>query len=169
LVDRIKGRFTIDGRVPRIYTTGHSLGGGLAQEAGYLSGDIKEVFAFNSSPVTNWSYLRPQSAVKQAYPIFHRVNHGGELLETPRFVSTAFTQARFGRHDLTLQFLDKKSISGHSMSVLACHFADLIAAQASGIGGAHNYSVDYIRKSVLMSSDPANKPVCNKEEDGAGA
>ena len=38
-----------------IYTTGHSLGGGLAQYALYSHKLIKEAYAFNSSPVTGWS------------------------------------------------------------------------------------------------------------------
>jgi len=39
-----------------IYATGHSLGGGLAQQAGYLDRRIRAVYAFDTSPVTNWSY-----------------------------------------------------------------------------------------------------------------
>lgn len=41
-----------------LYTTGHSLGGGLAQQAGYLDARIKAVYAFDTTPVTNWSYLQ---------------------------------------------------------------------------------------------------------------
>ena len=41
----------------RIYAVGHFLGGGLAQQAGYLSKDIKEVYTFNTTPVTNWLSL----------------------------------------------------------------------------------------------------------------
>lgn len=41
-----------------VYATGHSLGGGLAQQAGYLDARIKAVYAFDTTPVTNWSYLQ---------------------------------------------------------------------------------------------------------------
>ena len=41
-----------------VYVTGHSLGGGLAQQAGYLDARIKAVYAFDTSPVTNWSNLQ---------------------------------------------------------------------------------------------------------------
>lgn len=41
-----------------VYATGHSLGGGLAQQAGYLDARIKAVYAFDTSPVTNWSNLQ---------------------------------------------------------------------------------------------------------------
>ena len=165
LVDRLVARFKADGTVPRIFATGHSLGGGLAQEAGYLRPEIKEVFTFNTSPVTNWSYLRTHGAVKNAYPIFYRVYHGGEFLETPRFISTSFTSARFGRHDIGLQFTERKSVSGHSMSIIACNFADLIASRATGADGDHHYPVSYIRRAVQASPQRANGTVCSKEEN----
>lgn len=165
LVDRLRERFDADGRAVKIYATGHSLGGGLAQEAGYLKAEIKEVFTFNTSPVTDWSYLRTQGAVKNGYPIFHRIYHGGEFLETPRFISTAFTQARYGRHDIGLQFTERKSVSGHSMSILACNFAELIASRPSNADGAHHYSVSYIRRAVKSPTLQVGKPVCSKEEN----
>lgn len=40
-----------------IYVTGHSLGGGLAQQAAYIDRRIVEVYAFDPTPVTNWSIL----------------------------------------------------------------------------------------------------------------
>ena len=165
LVDRLVERFKADGTAPRIFATGHSLGGGLAQEAGYLRPEIKEVFTFNTSPVTNWSYLRTQGAVKNAFPIFYRVYHGGEFLETPRFISTSFTSARFGRHDIGLQFTERKSVSGHSMSIIACNFADLIASRASGLDGDHHYPVAYIRKAVQTPDAKPDGAVCSKEEN----
>jgi len=41
-----------------LYATGHSLGGGLAQQAGYLDARIKAVYAFDTTPVTNWGNLQ---------------------------------------------------------------------------------------------------------------
>lgn len=38
----------------RIFATGHSLGGGLAQHAGYTCPRIEKIFAFNSSPLTGY-------------------------------------------------------------------------------------------------------------------
>ena len=44
-----------DTRVPaEIVTTGHSLGGGLAQQAGYMSVRVQRVYAFDPSPVTGY-------------------------------------------------------------------------------------------------------------------
>jgi hypothetical protein len=139
LVEQLLGRFEADGRTAKVYATGHSLGGGLAQEAGYLRPEVKEVFTFNTSPVTNWSHLRLEGTVKNGYPIIHRVYHGGEFLETPRFISTSFTSARYGRHDIGLQFTQRRSVSGHSMSIIACNFAELIASR-----------VEYRRRSSLL-------------------
>lgn len=165
VVERLLTRFKADNRIPKIYAAGHSLGGGLAQEAAYLRSEIKEVFTFNTSPVTNWSYLRIKGAVKNGYPIFHRIYHGGEFLETPRFISTSFTTARYGRHDIGLQFTERKSVSGHSMSVIACNFAELISSRASNIDGDHYYFVQYIRKAVQSSPPKDSKAVCSKEEN----
>ncbi|WP_426059899.1 hypothetical protein [Hymenobacter sp. B1770] len=38
----------------RIFAAGHSLGGGLAQHAGFTCARIEKVFAFNSSPLTGY-------------------------------------------------------------------------------------------------------------------
>lgn len=165
VVERLLTRFKADNRVPKIYAAGHSLGGGLAQEAGYLRSEIKEVFTFNTSPVTNWTYLRLNGAVKNGYPTIHRIYHGGEFLEAPRFISTSFTTARYGRHDLGLQFTERRSVSGHSMSVIACNFAELISSRASNIDGDHYYSVQYIRSAVQSAAPNSNKAVCSKDEN----
>ena len=165
LVDRLLAQSIAESRPIKIYATGHSLGGGLAQEAGYLRPEILEAFTFNTSPVTNWSYLRRHKAVANDYPIFHRIYNGGEFLEVPRFISTTFTAARFGRHDIGLQLTERKSFSGHGMSIIACNFADLIASHPA-IEGAHNYSVDYITRAVLWSGNEKEKlSVCSKPEN----
>ena len=38
----------------RVMAAGHSLGGGLAQHAGFTCGRVEKVFAFNSSPLTGY-------------------------------------------------------------------------------------------------------------------
>ncbi len=132
----------------KIYATGHSLGGGLAQQAGYLSKDIKEVFTFNTSPVTNWTSLALRGEVKNAYPIIHRIYNGGEVLGGVRSVSTLFTKARFGRHDIGIQIKPKQLIEGHSMTLLSCHLACLI--ESSDKLAQHNFSPRYIRSTLMV-------------------
>src|SRR5262249_65926 len=128
LVDRLRSRFEADGKEVKIYATGHSLGGGLAQQAGYLRKEVRGVFTFNTSPVTNWSHLRMRKAVGNAYPVIYRIFHGGEFLEKVRFVSTSFTKARYDRHDIGLQLQERTGVRGHSMSIIACNFARLIVS-----------------------------------------
>ncbi|WP_345416243.1 lipase family protein [Halioxenophilus aromaticivorans] len=126
-----------------IYTTGHSLGGGLAQQAGYLSKNIKEVITFDTSPVTNWSSLALEGKVKNAYPVIHRIYNGGEALASVRSISTLFTRARYNRHDLGIQINKKHWKKGHSMELITCHLACLIADDDKA--AQHNLSPDYIK------------------------
>lgn len=146
----------------KIYVTGHSLGGGLAQQTGYQSKKVKEVFTFNTSPVTNWSHLRLDGKIDNAYPIFHRIYHGGEILEKVRFISTSVTQARYGRHDLGLQLEGRSSFSGHSMQIIACNFAELIAARRDIPTAEHHYPVHYIDHVLLTAAKPSK--LCPKAE-----
>lgn len=149
LVGRLRRHFEANGKEVKIYVTGHSLGGGLAQQAGYLTKDIREVFTFNTSPVTNWSHMRMRRVIRNAYPTFHRIYHGGEFLEKVRFVSTSFTGARYGRHDIGLQLQERAGGKGHSMSIIACNFARLIGSRNPARDAEHHYPVQYIREVVF--------------------
>ena len=133
-----------------IYATGHSLGGGLAQQAGYLSKDIKEVFTFNTSPVTNWTSLSLRDGVQNAYPIIHRIYNGGEVLSGIRSLTTLFTKARYGRHDIGIQVKPKKLVAGHSMTLLSCHLSCLIESNATKTKAIHSFSAEFIRKKIMV-------------------
>jgi Lipase (class 3) len=165
LIDELKRVLAHQGAEPRIFVTGHSLGGGLAQQTGYLSKAVKEVYTFNTTPVTNWSHLRLLGLVQNAYPIFHRVYHGGEFLEKVRFVSTSATQARFGRHDIGLQLNGRTSFAGHSIQVIACGFAELLKNSPAQVASPHPYPVDYIRGTLL--NDTLKDQPCSKAMAGA--
>jgi Lipase (class 3) len=85
LVDAIRKRYS--GRNIRIVTTGHSLGGGLAHQAAYISDCIKEVFAFNSSPVTGYRSVSDPPRSKNAVGIVvRRIYERGEILAPLRRV-----------------------------------------------------------------------------------
>lgn len=139
-----------------IYAVGHSLGGGLAQQAGYLSKDIDEIFTFNTSPVTNWTSLWLDKSVQNEYPTIFRVFHTGEILEKIRFITTSLTVARFGRYDIGVQF-EPKSVSGgkeHSMKIIACRFASLIAGRTNGDTSAdHYFETDYVRGQLFGKTE----------------
>jgi Lipase (class 3) len=166
LIEALKQVLAHQGPAPRIFVTGHSLGGGLAQQTGYLSKAVKEVYTFNTTPVTNWSKLRLLEQVKNANPIFHRVYHGGEFLEKVRFVSTSATQARFGRHDIGLQLKGRSSFAGHSIQIMACSFAELLKnAVPPAHAPPHPYPVEYIRD-TLLNEQRTDQP-CAKAMAGA--
>ncbi|MEM1401892.1 MAG: DUF6792 domain-containing protein [Pseudomonadota bacterium] len=131
----------------KIFTTGHSLGGGLAQQAGYLSKDVLEVFTFNTSPVTNWTSLARRGEVRNQFPVFHRVYNGGEVLGGLRDITTLFTKARYNRHDIGIQVQPKDLIAGHSMTLISCHFACLIERQ--GDTAAHQLTPTYIAQELI--------------------
>jgi pimeloyl-ACP methyl ester carboxylesterase len=73
---------------PKIVAVGHSLGGGLAQQAAYKDGRIREVYAFDPSTVTG--YYDPDVAGK-ANSVglkIDRIFQRGEILAYLRFVMT---------------------------------------------------------------------------------
>jgi len=153
------------GPTGQLFVTGHSLGGGLAQQAGYMSKRVKEVYTFNTSPVTNWSKLRLHGQIEQNYPVIHRVYHGGEILEKLRFVATTATSARFGRHDLGLQLESRSNFAGHSMQMMACTFAELILLDPRLDQADHHYPVSFIRDK-LLNKDLTDQP-CSKSMQAA--
>ena len=89
LVDAIRERH--QGKTIRIITAGHSLGGGLAHHAAYVSDGIKEVFAFDSSPVTGFYSLSNTQRRKNAIGIVvRRIYERGEILATLRRIVRFF-------------------------------------------------------------------------------
>ncbi|WP_234085799.1 lipase family protein [Azonexus sp. R2A61] len=155
---------------PAIYAVGHSLGGGLAQQAGYLSEHIKEVYTFDTSPVTNWTHLRLLGLVDRGYPVIHRVYNGGEALAGIRALATAATATRYGRHDVGIQFGEKAPVKGHSMAVLACGFAKILSESDIRIAD-HGYPISYIKQHVLRRDAPSkcDVRVCDEENEGEQA
>ncbi|APW41776.1 hypothetical protein RS694_03920 [Rhodoferax saidenbachensis] len=167
-IEKLTDRILAEAAGVPIYAVGHSLGGGLAQQAGYLTKSIKEVYAFDTSPVTNWTHLRRDGAVKQGYPIIHRVHNSGEGLAGFRGVATAATQARFGRHDVAVQFGPKALVDGHAITMLACNFA-LIMKETNSQGGMYDYPTSYIVDHVLKRDGGPKKDdvrVCDDENKG---
>ncbi len=64
-----------------ISTAGHSLGGGLAQQAAYAHPDIKMVYAFDPSPVTGFrSVPEPMRTQNRQGISIYRVYERGEIL-----------------------------------------------------------------------------------------
>lgn len=143
----------------KIYATGHSLGGGLAQQAGYLSPDILEVFAFNPSPVTNWSFLQLNGKIKVQDPIIYRVYHWHEGLAYVRNVTSRFNSRRFGRSDYEFFFQDEKPVAVHEMGILACHLANLIQGDVADHHYPRSFAMSVINPSY-KDKEHFEHPVC---------
>jgi hypothetical protein len=164
LIPALRAEFARENAPLKISVVGHSLGGGLAQQAGYLFTEVREVVAFNSSPVTNWASLRFDGEIRNPDPTIYRLYHGGEILEKIRFVSTSLTATRYNRFDISVQFGKRGSFSGHGMQVIACGFADILKAAKPATIFMHNYSQDFVSRCVIgdeLSVQPdAGATVC---------
>ena len=110
----------------QIVSVGHSLGGGLAQQAAYMSRDIRKVYAFDPSVVTG--ALDPHSNLAQtrAGLEIERIYEHGEILAFPRLLvrsvlenSPCNPQIRVARFNLA----EGSPVSQHSIVDLAAHLA----------------------------------------------
>ena len=80
-------------RTTQIAAVGHSLGGGLAQNAAYADGKVRYVYVFNASPVTGLLDIFPDILVGHREGLgIDRVNEGGEILEGLRVAAGGFAQ-----------------------------------------------------------------------------
>lgn len=158
-----------------IYATGHSLGGGLAQQAGYLSKHIKEVYVFNTSPVTNWSNLvlkqqqqQESRLLQNPDPTIFRIHHLGEGLQSVRTVTTRVNLQRRNRLDYELFFEPMKRIEGHDMSVIACNLARLFTGPEAKHGYTKEFAMKVTDPSYYYSEQRGKgqeRPVCPLKED----
>jgi hypothetical protein len=126
-----------------VYAAGHSLGGGLAQQAAYLYRDILAVFAFNTSSVTNWTQLALWDEgiyIQNHDPIVYRVEQQGEFLDYLRFVTTRASSRMLGRTDIEFNFGSPKPFSGHSIATLTCHLAVRAAESGAMVAGPLGYT-----------------------------
>lgn len=114
---------------PRIYVTGHSLGGGLAQLAVYAHPEVIAAYVFNTTAVTDWSFMKLEGAVKVSDPVIYRIEQRGEFLGNLRAITSRFNSRRYGRSDFEFNYQEEGGqIAKHSISLLACNFAARIAA-----------------------------------------
>lgn len=123
----------------------------MAQQAGYLSPEVLEVYTFNTTPVTNWSTLRLDHKVANNHPIIFRLYHTGEVLDTLRKFTTAVTSSRFGRYDTGVQMEPKSNISGYAVMIFTCEFANRLLSNGN-IEAAHNYPVSYAEVNIFQDA-----------------
>jgi len=119
----------------KIYLTGHSLGGGIAQQIAYTEPEnfVAATYVFNTSPMTNWSFLATQhpSLVLNTDPLIYRIQERGEAAGLLRWVTTRVNFRRYGRSDHEFNFSKENPVKTHAMNLLACNFARLIEKQPS--------------------------------------
>jgi pimeloyl-ACP methyl ester carboxylesterase len=118
-----------------IVAIGHSLGGGLAQQAAYRDGRVRRVFAFDPSFVTGYYDLDPKKRVDNSRGLkIERVYEHGEILAYPRLLlrnvyppSACDPQIRHIRFNL----IDGGSIfAQHSLATLTTGLLELAKGKA---------------------------------------
>lgn len=130
----------------KIYVTGHSLGGGIAQQIAYISTAVDAAYVFDSTPVTNWSTLMSASLIPHNYnPIVFRVSHTNEFLQGPRAIASRLSTTRINRSDYEFFFQKTSWINDHEMSVLTCNFAKSM----ENIDGDFDFPVHFAREIML--------------------
>lgn len=120
----------------RIVSTGHSLGGGLAQHFAYTFKQqpreatgprVSEVFAFNASPVTGWySADDPPRSHNASGLQIHRIFEHGEVLAYIRLMTSRLAMSRADPAIWEYRYnFDSRAniIRNHSMRGLACGLA----------------------------------------------
>jgi len=128
-------------RKATIYATGHSLGGGLAQQFAYSMPNtdgvqrVGQVYAFDPSPVTGF-YSVPVSLrdINKQNLLIDRIYEQGEILASLRSVMTLIypptataPSIRAVRYSL---FYPATPLAGHSIAELACGL-QYVAGRAS--------------------------------------
>jgi pimeloyl-ACP methyl ester carboxylesterase len=125
----------------RVVAAGHSLGGGLAQQAAYAHPGIKAVFAFDPSPVTGYHSVASNARkTNQAGIEILRVYEKGEILAYVRGLlrrwvlpvserDPAITEVRFN-------LLRGTAVTQHSMVALTAALAKVADASSSSSASA---------------------------------
>lgn len=141
----------------QITAVGHSLGGGLAQQAAYVDTSINRVYAFDPSPVTGYYDIHVTAQSKDLADLdIDRVYEHGEFLAYLRFVmrhlyppSVCDPQVRLVRFNA----LRGTVVSQHSMGSLAAHMLDLT-------GSRRPHSASYPAPVPLPSAPVSERAGC---------
>ena len=136
-----------------IVATGHSLGGGLAQHAGYSSSRIAYVYAFDPSPVTGFFAIPfGESGRSIEHLGIDRVYEAGEILSLPRsLASGVFPSSQCRPRVRIVRFATVTTpslIERHRIGDLTAGLIDLSGGTThtdkGRIGLAHARSCDFV-------------------------
>ncbi|MGI9283030.1 MAG: lipase family protein [Endozoicomonas sp.] len=133
LVSEIQSQFP---EVTEIIATGHSLGGGLAQLAGYSSPVIHQIYAFDSSPVTGfYDVASEQRSINAENMKIYRVYEHGEILAYLRLAMKGLYPISRKHPDIIqVRFeliKDENNIEQHSIRTLTCNLYNKLNSQGS--------------------------------------
>lgn len=132
--DLIQDLPQLSGKTVEIVATGHSLGGGLAQQAGYAAVSIKRVYSFNGSSITGfYSVKENRNESKKGMRIL-RIGERGEVLAYLRaFMRIIFPVVEKDPKilEVTYNFGDGNLVKQHSMAVLASQLQHLHEGKSS--------------------------------------
>ncbi|HSG44094.1 MAG TPA: hypothetical protein VLA72_13140 [Anaerolineales bacterium] len=140
-------------------SAGHSLGGGLAQQAAYASKHIETVYAFDPSPVTGYSSIKKTDRKINCEGLkIYRIWEHGEILLYLRMITKAARKIAFIPNlnprivEVRFNFAEKvDTITEHSMQDLAL---SMIGAEKSFI----NLKKIDDKTSALANPHRANPP-----------
>lgn len=117
------------GEEPIIISAGHSLGGGLAQQAGYISKHIKKVYAFDASVVTGYYSVNKadRNLNKMGMKIYRIYEHGEILAYLRLFMKLIFPVTHENPQIVEIRYnLGKGNlVSQHSMKKFACELLEI--------------------------------------------
>lgn len=116
-----------EGEKIKFTATGHSLGGGLAQQAAYASKKIETVFAYDSSPVTGFYSVKKQQRIENCKDLnIYRIWEHGEILLYLRHITKTVQKLSLKPNidprivEVRFNFLENtNAISEHSIITLA--------------------------------------------------
>lgn len=127
LVTRIRDHYSYN---VEIIATGHSLGGGLAQQAAYMSEHIQKVYAYDSSSVTGYysitdTKLRKQS--EKGLSIYRIYEHGEVLAYLRWFMKKVYPIAHENPRIVEVRYnlITGNIFSQHNMKNFACKLKEI--------------------------------------------
>lgn len=128
MVDAIKNHYSSGDKKLKIVSTGHSLGGGLAQYMAYSIPEINFVYAFDPSPVTGYYDVKPRKRRienKKGAKIYRIYESGEGLTFARKFMTILYPVPLFKTKDpaiIRIRFdfkTGEDSVDQHSIEDLA--------------------------------------------------
>lgn len=147
---------------------GHSLGGGLAQQAAYAHLDIRTVYAFDPSPVTGFRSVAKatREANSQGLTIYRAFEHG-EILAYARYllkIARALSEANPRIIEARFNLNQGATWAGHILERIRRNAPPVIPFIRSGID---QHSMTELAKALALSAQGLDSAACKGKGPGA--